>query len=162
MHRCGACNKRHEEQYTNCSRCRATSRRWKHQFWYKHLLQAHKHNDIRKGIYDADNFCTGSVVLEMLHRQKGECWYCTLPMVYPVRSGPDGLTIQRLDNALGHIVQNCVLCCKSCNLHRVELGTAKSRKYLKDRIIEVEWFHLVRGGYQCLGDPRACSFSTVV
>ena len=161
MPRCLVCSANHNGTFTNCNRCLASSRRWKKKFWYKHLLQAHKHQDRQKGLYDANTFCTGEQVLSMLKQQDGKCYYCGIMMKYPVRQQHDGLTIQRLDNTQGHVFENCVLCCRSCNVRRVEMKTPKSEVYLRDRKWEVEWLHMTRSGYQCLGNRRGRSFVAV-
>ena len=155
MNTCGNCGRLNTDGFTNCARCRHLSRRWKRKNWLRNMLFVHKSNDRRKGIYDPDNFCDVDFLKSLLTQQKGFCFHCTIPLDFPERNSKNGLSIQRLDNSIGHTKQNCVLACKSCNNHRVEGETEKSNQYLVKRLLEAEWEHLKLAGYQCLGNSRS-------
>ena len=45
------------------------------------------------------------------------CHYCSLPLKWmPHYAGKGGWQLDRKDNSLGYSVENCVVCCKHCNL----------------------------------------------
>ena len=75
-------------------------------------------------IYDADRFID-KCFLEGLVEDYKQCYYgdCKVNLQYREYRN-DLATIERLDNSIGHIKSNCVLCCMQCN---------KSRKSNKDR-----------------------------
>ena len=75
-------------------------------------------------IYDADRFID-KCFLEGLVEDYKQCYYgdCKVILQYTEYRN-DLATIERLDNSIGHIKSNCVLCCFKCNL---------SKKSNKDR-----------------------------
>ena len=75
-------------------------------------------------IYDADRFID-KCFLEGLVEDYKQCYYgdCNVNLQYTEYRN-DLATIERLDNSIGHIKSNCVLCCMKCN---------KSKKSNKDR-----------------------------
>ena len=75
-------------------------------------------------IYDADRFID-KCFLKGLVEDYHQCYYgdCKVNLQY-TECQNDLATIERLDNSIGHIKSNCVLCCFKCNL---------SKKSNKDR-----------------------------
>ena len=71
--------------------------------------------DKKRNIYDADRFID-KCFLEGLVEDYKQCYYgdCKVNLQY-TEYQDDLATIERLDNSIGHIKSNCVLCCLKCN-----------------------------------------------
>ena len=71
--------------------------------------------DKMRNIYDADRFID-KCFLEGLVEDYKQCYYgdCKVNLQY-TEYQDDLATIERLDNSIGHIKSNCVLCCMQCN-----------------------------------------------
>ena len=68
-----------------------------------------------RNIYDADRFID-KCFLEGLVEEYKQCYYgdCEVNLQY-TEYQDDLASIERLDNSIGHIKSNCVLCCLKCN-----------------------------------------------
>ena len=71
--------------------------------------------DKKRNIYDADRFIDKCFLEELVEDYK-QCYYgdCKVNLHY-TEYQDDLATIERLDNSIGHIKSNCVLCCLKCN-----------------------------------------------
>ena len=71
--------------------------------------------DKMRNIYEADRFID-KCFLEGLVEDYKQCYYgdCKVNLHY-TEYQDDLATIERLDNSIGHIKSNCVLCCMQCN-----------------------------------------------
>ena len=71
--------------------------------------------DKMRNIYEADRFIN-KCFLEGLVEDYKQCYYgdCKVNLQY-TEYQDDLATIERLDNSIGHIKSNCVLCCVQCN-----------------------------------------------
>ena len=80
--------------------------------------------DKMHNIYDADRFIDKCFLKGLIEDYK-QCYYgdCKVNLQYTEYRN-DLATIERLDNSIGHIKSNCVLCCLKCNV---------SKKSNKDR-----------------------------
>ena len=78
------------------------------------IFGSRKHDKMRN-IYDADRFID-KCFLEGLIEDYKQCYYgdCKVNLQY-TEYQDDLATIKRLDNSIGHIKSNCVLCCLKCN-----------------------------------------------
>ena len=83
----------------------------------KHWISQSRQSDKKKDRYDADHFID-KCFLKGLVEEYPNCYYCTIPLQY-IEYQDDLVTIERIDNSLGHIKSNCVLACRKCNLSRV-------------------------------------------
>ena len=74
--------------------------------------------DKMRNIYDADRFID-KCFLEGLVEDYKQCYYgdCKVNLQY-TEYQDDLATIERLDNSIGHIKSNCVLCCLKCNVSK--------------------------------------------
>lgn len=95
-------------------------------------LCSYKHQDMAKKKYTPEHFVRPEHVWAMTRESGGRCFYCErlLLFVYEHVRDPGQWTLERIDNARGHIVDNVVLACLSCNLRR---GTMHSNRFLKTR-----------------------------
>ena len=83
------------------------------QFIQKRMIQGSRETDKKKDRYDANNFID-KPFLEGLFEDSLVCHYCSVDFTYNERI--DTLvTIERLNNNIGHIKSNCVLACYKCN-----------------------------------------------
>ena len=62
--------------------------------------------------------------------QQNRCYHCGVFMNWMNRQARNGLTCERLDTALPHHKDNCVLCCFRCN----------NRKLSKDKALLLRYF----------------------
>ena len=71
-----------------------------------------------RNIYDADRFID-KCFLEGLVEDYKQCYYgdCKVNLQYTEYRN-DLASIERLDNSIGHIKSNCVLCCLKCNVSK--------------------------------------------
>jgi len=79
------------------------------------MIHCSKVSDKKYDRYDADNFIDRCFV-ESLIEEYPYCYYddCKVELQY-VEYQNDLATIERLDNSIGHIKSNCVICCLGCN-----------------------------------------------
>ena len=71
--------------------------------------------DKMRNIYDADRFIDKCFLKGLIEDYK-QCYYgdCEVNLQYTAYRN-DLASIERLDNSIGHIKSNCVLCCLKCN-----------------------------------------------
>lgn len=81
----------------------------------KNMIYNSKQKDIKHNRYDADHFID-KCFLESLIEEYPCCYYddCKVELQY-IEYQDDLATIERLDNSIGHIKSNCVICCLKCN-----------------------------------------------
>jgi len=81
----------------------------------KNMIKTSKQTDKKCNRYDADNFID-KCFLEELVEEYPNCYYedCKIELQY-VEYQDNLATIERLDNSIGHIKSNCVICCMKCN-----------------------------------------------
>ena len=74
--------------------------------------------DKKRNIYDADRFIDKCFLKGLIEDYK-QCYYgdCKVNLQYTEYRN-DLASIERLDNSIGHIKSNCVLCCLKCNKSR--------------------------------------------
>ena len=84
----------------------------------KNWLFSTRRNDRKYNRYDADRFIE-KCFLKGLIDDYPTCYYeeCKTTLQYTEHQDNLG-TIGRIDNLIGHIKSNCVLCCLSCNLKK--------------------------------------------
>ena len=109
----------HGRQKSHCKKCsdpiKVNIEQW--------IFKSRQYDKMRN-IYDADRFIDKCFLKGLIEDYK-QCYYgdCKVNLQY-TEYQDDLATIERLDNSIGHIKSNCVLCCMQCN---------KSKKSNKDR-----------------------------
>ena len=85
---------------------------------YEQWIFNSRQYDKKRNIYDADRFID-KCFLEGLVEDYKQCYYgdCKVNLQY-TEYQDELATIERLDNSIGHIKSNCVLCCLKCNKSR--------------------------------------------
>ena len=103
----------HEIQRSRCKECgdeiHITIKNWIYQS---------KQSDKKKNIYDENNFIDYEFCKELIQESGKFCYYCDIELQY-IEYNSTLATIERLDNDIGHIKENCVIACKHCNVSRV-------------------------------------------
>ena len=100
----------HNRQKAHCKKCtdpiKVNIEQW--------IFNSRQYDKMRN-IYDADRFID-KCFLEGLVEDYKQCYYgdCKVNLQY-TEYQDDLATIERLDNSIGHIKSNCVLCCMKCN-----------------------------------------------
>lgn len=100
--------------------------------------KGYKTQDIKKNLFDLNNFITFDQMIEKLVVSKLKCYYCRcmcLLMYNNVREKKQW-TLDRLNNDLGHTSKNTVVCCLECNLKRGTLNDEKFKFTKQLRIIK--------------------------
>ena len=100
----------HGVRETRCKQCKNPIN-----ITIKHMIHGSRHNDKKNNRYDANNFID-KCFLEGLVEEYPNCYYedCGVELQY-IEYQDDLATIERLDNSIGHIKSNCVICCRKCN-----------------------------------------------
>jgi len=101
----------HNKRKDQCKNCMNDEQ--KIEFIQKLMISHSRYKDKKYDRYDADHFID-KPFLEGLFEDSQNCHYCNVEFTYNERI--DSLvTIERLNNSIGHIKSNCVLACFSCN-----------------------------------------------
>lgn len=91
------------------------------------IMSNSKAEDKMRERYDPEKFITAENLERLYQHQKGYCYYCGRTMLFGVGVDrllhPQGLTIERMNNDLGHNVDNVVFACSHCNKRRRNLYT---------------------------------------
>jgi hypothetical protein len=98
---------------------------------YGMIYQSRK-KDEKRGIYDANNFIDRIFIEQLFFDQNQLCIYCNCELM--MRCEPYSknlLTVERIDNKVGHIKSNCVLACFECNNNRSDYHTFEEFKQMK-------------------------------
>jgi len=75
-----------------------------------------KESDKKYNRFDVDRFIDKCFLKELI-KDFRNCYYCEVELQY-IEYNDTLVTIERLDNSIGHIKSNCVLSCKKCNISR--------------------------------------------
>ena len=103
----------HKREKNHCKKCsdpvKVSIKQW---------IFSSRQYDKMRNIYDADRFID-KCFLEGLIEDYKQCYYgdCEVNLQY-TEYQDDLASIERLDNSIGHIKSNCVLCCLKCNKSR--------------------------------------------
>ena len=81
----------------------------------KTILAGSKRKDLKYNRYDAQNFIDAGFVESML-KEHTRCYYNDCNEELQLVEYTENLaTIERLDNSIGHVKENCVIACLKCN-----------------------------------------------
>jgi len=101
----------HNRIRNTCKEC--MSHEQKIEYIQKKMIYSSRHHDKEYNRYDADNFID-KCFLEGLFEDSENCHYCGVEFTYNEKIATF-VTIERLNNSIGHIKSNCVLACWDCN-----------------------------------------------
>lgn len=84
----------------------------------RRMIGNSKRTDERLGIYDKDNFIDKKFIYKLVDKCRMKCYYCKCKMTAG-NSCKTHMSIERLNNNIGHIKSNSVLACLNCNIRKV-------------------------------------------
>lgn len=91
----------------------------------KNMLSGAKQNDKKYNMYDAVNF-VDKCFIENLLEDYTHCYYEDCKKELQILEYNDSLaSLERINNNLGHIKSNCVICCLLCNRIRKSKATTE-------------------------------------
>jgi hypothetical protein len=95
----------------------------KHNIFRNHIkakISCYKQQDTHKKIYNSDKFTTLEHVLDLLVSSKLKCCYCSCEIfiLYELVRESKQWTLDRINNDIGHNINNLVISCLECNLKR--------------------------------------------
>ena len=81
------------------------------------MIENYKEQDIFAGReFDENDFITSKDIKNMFDEQKGQCKSCCEPLnLVSNKYDPSNLSIDRIDNNMGHVKGNIQLLCVRCN-----------------------------------------------
>ena len=95
--------------------------------WAKITVLSSKRADRDRGRYVEEDYITEDFLKHVWEEQEQMCYHCKNVMTAGVgvnrSTTPNAVTVERLNNAIGHTQSNCVLCCRKCQ------GVTRTRGY---------------------------------
>jgi hypothetical protein len=135
---CTSCGgKKEDTVFNNCLRCRESHATYliKHnrECWGKKIVRSSRASDKKAKRYAQveTDFITSCILHILRVEIDNRCPYCKILMQTKYRKIHDGVTVERLNNAIGHSKKNCILCCHGCNSRRFSDDFKKSKYNLK-------------------------------
>lgn len=110
-------NGKSDGRFHNCKDCD----RLNNQMNYgKTIVHSSRSNDKKYNRTSTLQYITEKHIDDLLEKQYDKCIYCDDDMQFGICCAnrvthPEGLTLERINNAIPHIVENCVLACNTCN-----------------------------------------------
>ena len=86
----------------------------------KKKIYGYKSQDIKKNIFNKNDFIDYEILIQKMVESKMKCFYCTCNMylIYKNVRQMNQWTLDRIDNSIGHNKNNLVISCLECNLKR--------------------------------------------
>lgn len=81
---------------------------------------------------DVNNFIDKDFCKLLIENSKNKCCYCEIDLEL-IKFGPNLISIERIDNSIGHIKSNVKICCLECNTKKV--GTTLNSKQTNISVI---------------------------
>ena len=130
------CGRTRVGTFKKCKRCRTNKQLNERKHWGKRKYWNLRDRDRDAGrITDIPHeYMDEPFLVGLRSSQKNMCHYCDVSMQTGNMMLPDGLTVERLDNRVGHLKSNCVLACHTCNVHRV--GDGINARWLQNRRVD--------------------------
>jgi len=96
-----------------------------------HKLHGYRVQDKTKNVtVEQGDIMTLSGCIDLIMNNNFKCFYCLqeCSIIYPHRRDVLQWTLDRIDNTLGHVETNVVLCCFGCNIQRRNKPSNKFRE----------------------------------
>ena len=102
----------------------------------KKKLQSYKQQDICKKRFLEEEFVSLEYILKLLKESELICCYCKeqIFILYEKQREQKQWTLDRINNSVGHNVNNIMICCLECNLKRKNMNQ-KSFLFTKQLIL---------------------------
>jgi hypothetical protein len=114
----------HGRQKSQCKECMNDEQ--KIEYIQKTMISSSRQKDKKSNRYDPDNFID-KCFLEGLFQDSQNCHYCNVDFTYNEKIDTF-VTIERLNNSIGHIKSNCVLACWYCNQRHTSRDDSDDKK----------------------------------
>jgi hypothetical protein len=109
----------------------------------KQKISSYRYQDQLKGIFDpTQNIKNVEEIVKLLIQCEMSCFYCkkTVTVIYENVCDPGQWTLERIDNGLGHNVNNVCISCLKCNIGR---RTMHQKRYIftkkcTETVVELE------------------------
>lgn len=100
-------------------------------------LYGYKSQDLAKTKYIDEKFMNVERTIELLVSCENRCFYCNcgVHVLYEYVREPKQWTLERIDNKDGHNIDNVMIACLHCNLHR---RTMYHERYLFTKQMDVK------------------------
>ena len=105
----------HNKQKYNCKECMTPEKCLK--YIKRFMIRHSRSRDKKHNVYDANNFID-MCFLNGLFEDYKKCYHCNINFTYKNKC-KSFVTIERLNNSIGHIKSNCVLACYECNCKKI-------------------------------------------
>ena len=101
-------------------------------------IKSYRTQDIKKDKLNEEKLIKIDECIDKLVLSKMKCYYCREDMllVYENVREPKQWTLDRIDNSIGHITENVVISCLSCNLKRRTMDDKKFKFSKQMKIIK--------------------------
>ena len=101
-------------------------------------IKSYRVQDIKKDKLNEEKLIKMDECIDKLVLSKMKCYYCREDMllVYENVREPKQWTLDRIDNSIGHITDNVVISCLSCNLKRRTMNDEKFKFSKQMKIIK--------------------------
>ena len=105
----------------------------------KKKLQSYIQQDKEKKMYNKEKCFEYEDILEVLVKQKLKCSYCKCEMyiLYDNYRCNTQWSLDRIDNTIGHLKENCVVSCLHCNLQKRRMDDNMFRFTKQMKIIKL-------------------------
>lgn len=86
----------------------------------KKKIASYKQQDLTKNVYNSQSFIHMEYVLQLLKDSNLKCYFCSqeLLLLYSIIRESTQWTLDRIDNDIGHNINNVLITCLECNLKR--------------------------------------------
>lgn len=103
-------------------------------------IYSYKQQDVLKHHFNQPKFICLQHVIETMIASELKCYYCEKAMnvLYDISRESKQWTVDRIDNNVGHNVDNYYLACLECNLKRRCRNDDKFRLYKQMRLVKLE------------------------
>lgn len=103
-------------------KCKVCRSRYNQTNAFQVMVRNSRASDKKAGRTSELEYISVQRISDMNVMQCGRCYYCDTTMVYGKgvnrKTNRDAMTIERVDNNVPHVVENCVLSCYTCNVSR--------------------------------------------
>lgn len=86
--------------------------------WWANIISSSKYNDKKYERFEDINYIDKEFLINQKKKQNNKCIYCDKIMTSGGKRTLSTLSIERIDNNLGHLKDNCVFACWGCNHKR--------------------------------------------
>ncbi len=120
----------HHKQKSTCKKCLKDDKLLIYIF--KTMISSSKRSDKRKGIFDESNFITFDFLKNLFDNSDDKCSYINCKKTFLLREYQnDMISIERIDDSIGHTKSNIIFSCLGCNLSQMTIDKKKKNLKLK-------------------------------